>query len=46
MVFIQMKTPLLQQQDKTWALKKENKDKTNTDKERHKMKNTRLDLAV
>lgn len=36
----------LVQQDNTWILKKEDKDKTNTDKERHKMKNTRLDLAV
>lgn len=41
-----MKTPLLQQQDKTRALKKENNDKSNTDKERQKTKNTRLDLAV
>lgn len=46
MIFTLMKTPLQQQQDKTRTLKKENKDKTNTDKERHKMKNTRLDLAV
>lgn len=46
MVFTQMKTPLPQQQNKTWTLKKENKDKTNTDKESHKAKNTRLDLAV
>lgn len=45
MTFTQMNTPV-QQQDKTRALKKENKDKTNTDKERHKMQNTRLDLAV
>lgn len=40
-----MKTPA-QQQDKARAPKKWNKDKTNTDTERHKMKYTRLDLAV
>lgn len=45
MAFTQIKTPV-EQQDKTQALKKENKDKTNTDKEKHKIKNTRLDLAV